>query len=116
MNEVESLEARIERLEYYQTLLFDFLDTEKAAFYKLIVKSQLGKNEVNELLNLCEIMDEKFKQQKAEGFVTFTPLLTEFVGMLHSKLEVKEVIDALINHGKYLALMYEFKKLLNTLD
>ncbi|QOR67417.1 DUF1878 family protein [Cytobacillus suaedae] len=116
MNEVESLEARIERLEYYQTLLFDFLNTEKAAFYKLIVKSQLSKNEVNELLNLCESMDEKFKQQKAEGFVTFTPLLTEFVGMLHSKLEVKEVIDALINHGMYLALMYEFKKLLNTLD
>jgi hypothetical protein len=113
---VESLEERIERLEYYQSLLFELVEADKAAFYKLIVKSHLTKGEVDSLLTLCKTMDEKFKQQKAEGFVTFTPLLTEFVGMLHSKLEVKEVIDALINHGMYLTLMNEFKKLLNTLD
>ncbi|MDF0726908.1 DUF1878 family protein [Cytobacillus sp. S13-E01] len=112
---MESLEARIERLEYYQALLFELLDVEKIALYKLIVKAQMTKNEVEEFLSLCDKMNEQYKKQKAEGLIVFTPLLTEFVGMLHPNLDAEETVKSLLTHGIYVPLMNEFKKIMNTI-
>ena len=109
---VESLESRVERLEFYQQLLLETLEKENAEFYKLIVGAKLTKEDVNELYMLCERMNVEFQKQKAEGLVIFTPLLTQFAGLLHPKLNVEKTIEVLLNKGIYVALMKEFKKLL----
>ncbi|MFC4322156.1 DUF1878 family protein [Litchfieldia salsa] len=113
---MESLEARVNRLEYYQKLLLQLLDKEKVNFYKLIVESNLQENEVNDLLNLCELMSIEYKKQKAEGLVIFSPLLTQFAGLLNPKLNIKNTIEALLKQGLFVPVMTEFYDLLKEND
>jgi len=110
---VESLESRIERLEFYQQLLLETLDRENADFYKLIVGANLTKEEVNALYKLCEDLNVELQMQKAEGLVVFSPLLTQFAGLLHPNLNVERTIEVFLNKGMFIALMQEFKKVLN---
>ncbi|WP_078548950.1 DUF1878 family protein [Litchfieldia alkalitelluris] len=109
---MESLETRISRLEYYQRLLIQLLDEERYRFYRLITTANLTEGEVEELLRLCESLSKELKKQKAEGLVIFSPLLTQFAGSLHPKLEVSETIDVLLNQGLFVPLLTVFKELL----
>jgi len=112
---MESLERRIERLEYYQRLMFNLLDNEKASFYRLIVEANLTKEDVDELFKLCENLSNEYQKQKAEGLVFFTPLLTQFVGLLHPNLDVGKTVEVLLSQRKYVPLMNEFRKLIEEL-
>lgn len=112
---MESIEERIERLEYYQSLMLPLLEDKLPPFYKLIMEAKLTKKDVIELLKYCEELSIEYKNQKAEGFVGFTPLLTQFVGMLHPNLDPKATIDVLAKERKYTPLMHEFKGIIDTI-
>jgi hypothetical protein len=106
---LESLESRVERLEYYQKILFELIDNEKVHLYKLIVEANLTKADVEDLFTLCEAMNSEYETQKAEGLVVFTPLLTQFVGSLHPNLDVEKTIEVFLKQGSFVAMMKEFK-------
>ncbi|MCA1030882.1 YhaI family protein [Bacillus timonensis] len=112
---MESLESRIERLEYYQTLMLEAFADDKFHFYKVIMKAGLKKEEVRQIFNVCEEMSIEMKKQKAEGLVVFTPLLTRFVGMLPPQLEIEETILSLYLQGLFKELMSEFIEILQDL-
>lgn len=52
------------------------------------------------------------KEQKAEGFLYFHPLLKEFSEKVNKKLDVHETIESCLNEGLHLELMREFIKYL----
>ncbi|KAA0547525.1 DUF1878 family protein [Bacillus sp. BGMRC 2118] len=106
---VESIEKRLERLEYYQKLMMDFVEHDKWPFHQLIMVRQLTEHEVNELFQLCESLTSEYKQQKAEGFISFTPLLHTFKQYLNPKLSSLEVITAMEQEKLFLPLMHVLK-------
>ena len=107
---MEELQRRLERIAYHQRLLAESLD-EKYAFTKLIIKHDLAKEEVTAFLQLCEELNKKWDEQRAEGFVYFHPLLEEWLEKLNPKLEPKSAIRACLKQGIYPELMAEFNKL-----
>jgi Protein of unknown function (DUF1878) len=113
---MESIEERLERLEYYQSLILPLLGDKLSPFHQLIMEAKLTKKDVEDLLDLCEEMSIKYKKQKAEGLICFTPLLTQFVGMLHPHLDPKTTIDVLAKEREYTPLMYEFKGIINKIN
>ncbi|MBM6617210.1 DUF1878 family protein [Bacillus suaedaesalsae] len=106
---MESIEQRLERLEYYQKLMIDLVEKAKWPFHQLIMVRQLTEHEVNELFQLCENLTHEYKQQKAEGFISFSPLLHIFKQYLNPKLSCLEVIIAMEQEQLYLPLMNALK-------
>lgn len=106
---METNEEKLLRLEFYQDL---FLTITKSSypFYALVVTHRLSRKEVEEIFQLCNELNDKYKKQKEEGFMNFFPLLTHFVGMLNYKLDPHKTIDALYEQGIYCELMNEFYK------
>ncbi|WP_077617139.1 DUF1878 family protein [Litchfieldia sinesaloumensis] len=113
---MESIEDRLERLEYYQSIILPLLGDKLSPFYQLIMDAQLTKKEVDDLLRICEELSIEYKKQKAEGFVGFAPLLTQFVGMLHPRLHPETTIDVLAKERKYTPLMNEFKGIIDKIN
>ncbi|MCU9612510.1 YhaI family protein [Caldibacillus lycopersici] len=109
---IDELLKRIERLEYHQQLMFQLIDRTNVSFTKLIVEKNLGQEEVMEFHKLCDDMSKKLEEQKAEGFLYFHPLLTEFSSKLNHKLEVNETINACLKENLHQTLMAELKKYL----
>ncbi|CEE01020.1 MULTISPECIES: DUF1878 family protein [Bacillaceae] len=109
---MDELLKRIERLEYYQQLLLEIVNTNDYPFTKLIIQKKLGPEEVLEFQHLCEYMNNKLQEQKAEGLLYFYPLLKEFSDKLNRKLEVKETVESCLQQYLYVELMTEFKKCL----
>lgn len=106
-------EDRIKTLEFHQELLLEMVDTDKFPFYYLIIKHKVSKQEVIDLLDLCEELNKKYEEQRENGFLHFTPLLVQYVGMLPSVLKPRESIVALRKQNYYPLLM---EKLLETID
>lgn len=106
-------EDRISTLEFHQQLLLEMVDTNKYPFYELIIKNNVCKVEMNDFLELCEELNKKYEEQREQGFVTFTPFLVQYVGMLPSVLEPRESLIALKHQSYYPKLM---DALLKTLD
>ncbi|WAA13012.1 DUF1878 family protein [Fervidibacillus halotolerans] len=106
----DELLKRIQRLEYHQRLLLQLIKGEQAPFTKLIIEKNLDEEEVKAFHNLCEYMNNKMEEQKAEGFLYFHPLFQEFTSKLNSKLDAKETVIACIKEKVYLDLMKEFYK------
>ncbi|RXI99886.1 DUF1878 family protein [Anaerobacillus alkaliphilus] len=104
---METNEDKMLRLEFYQELFLSVINN-SYPFYALIIKHELSKKEVEEIYVLCTKLNNEYKRQKEEGFVTFLPLLTHFVGMLNYKLNPHKTIDALYEQGIYQGLMAEF--------
>lgn len=107
---MKAFEDRLKKIEYHQRLLLGMIQNQKYPAYELIVQNDLSEEEVNVLFLLCEELTEKYEQQKEEGFVHFTPLLTQFVGFLNHKLRPKETINAFLKQDLYRPLMVELKK------
>ncbi|MEH7381570.1 DUF1878 family protein [Bacillus sp. JJ1533] len=112
---MESIEERIARLEYYQSLILPLLDDKLPPFYRLIMDAGLTQTDVEALLNACEQLSIDYKKQKAEGFIGFTPLLTQFVGMLHPRLDPEATIDVLAKERKFAPLMHELKGIIDAI-
>lgn len=98
-------EEKMEKLEFYHELLLQMVDTKKYPFYHLIISKGMSKKEMEDVFRLCEELSEKYEKQREEGFVHFTPLLIEFVGMLPYSLDPKETILALKQQKLYEELM-----------
>ncbi len=84
MKEQELL-ARIELLEYHQGLLVKLLNNPKLEFYKLIVEKGLSEQEIQEFFSLCDELNIKMEEQKAEGFMYFHPLFNQFSAFMPAK-------------------------------
>lgn len=107
---MKHLHRRLERIAYHQRLLAEFID-EKYAFTKLIIKQDLAPEEVAEFLRLCDDLNKKMEEQRAEGFVYFHPLLEEWLEKLNRKLDPKITIRACLKQGIYPELMTELHRL-----
>jgi hypothetical protein len=104
-------EKRLAALEYHMELLVKQMDPKKYPLDYLIIEKKLTREDANEIHQTCEELSNEMKRQKAEGFVTFSPLLKLFEQALPPVLKVEETISALLKQGKYTSLMLEFQKL-----
>ncbi|MBA2874801.1 YhaI family protein [Thermaerobacillus caldiproteolyticus] len=107
-----ALEERIAKLEYYQSLLMEMIDETKKPFYHLVIQANLTKEEVDEVIELCEHLSKEYEKQKEEGLTIFTPLLLHFAGMLNPNLPLEKTVDALLKQQMFVPLMTEFQKLI----
>jgi hypothetical protein len=116
-NEVRPLEEsevlrELSLLRYHQRLIVEMLDRPDKEFYKLVIYYGLTEVEVKEFFDLCESLNMKLEEQKAEGFVYFHPLYRLFLERLNKKLSAKEVIHACISQKLYKPLMAELENYL----
>lgn len=111
MNEHELLE-RINVLEYHQKLLLKLLNDPKLELYKLIIENGLTEQEVRNFYSLCDRLNIKFEEQKAEGYVYFHPLFHELSSSLPPTLKIRNVINACLIQKFYLSLFQELEKYL----
>lgn len=104
--------VRLQRLEFYQKLLFEMIQEDKKPLYSLIIKRNLSELEVEQFYRLCETLNKKWEIQKADEdeFVFYSPLYNEFKNSLHPALNVREVIDCCIGQNIYPDLMKQLKK------
>jgi len=109
---MDSIEKRLETLEYYQSLLLKIVEPTKFPFYHLVMTKGLSKDEIEETLMICEEISRLHEDQKAQGLVIFTDLLTRFAGQLNPKLELHETIQALHRQNLYSSLMNDFLDLM----
>ncbi|MGM9927195.1 MAG: DUF1878 family protein [Bacillus sp. (in: firmicutes)] len=109
---MENWQKKIETLEFHQQLLLRMLKNSKEQLYYLIIQKKLTKSETEQLLKLCDDLSIELERQKAEGFVTFYPLLTELKANLHPAISSEELVDACIQQGIYTELMRTIQPLL----
>jgi hypothetical protein len=110
--DIQQMLEKINKLEYHQKLLLKVIENKENSFYKLVVEKSLGEKDVEAFYQLCEELSKKMKEQKAEGFVYFHPLLKEFENQLHPHLRTEELIRACMNQQLFRPLMEEFRKYL----
>ncbi|MGM9924042.1 MAG: DUF1878 family protein [Bacillus sp. (in: firmicutes)] len=113
---MDQLQKRIETLEYHQQLLVRMLKHSDEQLYYLIIVNNLSKQETDSLLTACETLSKKMQKQKAEGYVTFYPLLNELKSHLPKSISPHELVDACLTQGVYVALMRSMKELLEEED
>ncbi|WP_223700802.1 DUF1878 family protein [Sutcliffiella deserti] len=106
------LEKRMEKLEFQMELLLKQIKVDQFPFDALVIKGNLSREDVTNIMNLCEDLTIEMEKQKAEGFVTFTPLLAMFEKRLHPHMPLEDTILALKKQGIYQSLMCAFLKLL----
>ncbi|MGF2615247.1 DUF1878 family protein [Rossellomorea vietnamensis] len=107
---MNDLLKRIEKIEFQQKLLMEMIPERGYDFYKLIIKKGLSEAQLQEFYQLCERLNIKCQEQKAEGFVFFAPLFKEFTEELNSRLTPQEVIDACTAQKLYPFLMEQLKR------
>ncbi len=110
---MDSIEKRLETLEYYQTLFFQMIDKNAGPFFHLVIKNGLTKEEIEGIHAICQELQNQYEDQKAQGLVIYTDLLTQFAGQLHPKLNVDETVQALLKQSLYRELMEEFSKIIH---
>lgn len=108
---METVEERLERLEFYNQLTIESVDLTAYPFFRLVMEKKLTEQEVNKVFLLCDELQRKYEMQSEEGFVHYTPLLLHFVGMLTPKLSPRETITALLQQEKYISLMEKLYEL-----
>jgi hypothetical protein len=106
------LQSRVNLLEYHQRLLLKMLSSPHLEFYRLVIENGISEIEVQEFNKLCEDLNMKMEEQKAEGFVNFHPLFSEFLYSLPAKFDAKEVVQSCVNQRLYEPLFREFQKCL----
>lgn len=86
------------------------MENPKLDFYKLVIENEITESEVIKFFYLCDELNIKMEEQKAEGFVYFHPLFDELSSSLPNKLDVKEVVQACLNQKLFESLFLEFRK------
>jgi hypothetical protein len=112
MEKYAELQSRVQLLEYHQSLFLKMLSAPNLEFYRLVIENGISEQEVHAFNKLCEEMNKKMEEQKAEGFINFHPLFDEFLYSLPAKFNVKEVIHTCLNQKLYEPLFREFHKCL----
>jgi thiaminase len=108
MEKYMELQSRVNLLEYHQKLLLRMVTTPNLEFYRLVIENGISEQEVKIFHKLCESLNIKMEEQKAEGFIHFRPLFNEFLYSLPAKFNVKEVIQACLIQQLYEPLFKEF--------
>ncbi|NWQ41178.1 DUF1878 family protein [Bacillus sp. EB106-08-02-XG196] len=112
MDKFVELQSRVNLLEYHQRLLLKMLSAPNLEFYRLVIENGISEQEVQAFNKLCEEMNKKMEEQKAEGFINFHPLFNEFQYSLPAKFDAKEVIQTCLNQRLFEHLFREFHKCL----
>jgi Glu-tRNA(Gln) amidotransferase subunit E-like FAD-binding protein len=112
MDKYIELQSKVNLLEYHQRLLLKMLSAPNLEFYRLVIENGISELEVQEFNKLCEDLNKKMEEQKAEGFVNFHPLFNEFLYSLPAKFDAKEVVQSCVNQRLYEPLFREFQKCL----
>lgn len=99
-------------MSFHVQLLSRLIDVDLYPFIKLVIENDISKEEYTELFQLLQTLENKYVQQREEGFLDFTSLLINFAGMLNEKLEPNETIYALEREGYFPHLIKEFTSLL----
>ncbi|KHD85876.1 DUF1878 family protein [Heyndrickxia ginsengihumi] len=107
---METIEQKLERLEFYQTLLMQMVQANSFPFYKLVMEKQLSKQDMEMFFKRCEALTKELQEQKADQFVFFYPLFQKFKEGLHKKLDAKEVILACKQQHLFPELMKALEK------
>jgi hypothetical protein len=81
-------------------------------FYRLVMERGLNKGEIEDIYRLCNELSFEHEEQKAQGLVIYTDLLTQFAGQLNSKLDIVETVQAMSKQGLYSSLMKDFLALM----
>jgi Glu-tRNA(Gln) amidotransferase subunit E-like FAD-binding protein len=110
MDKYIELQSKVNLLEYHQRLLLKMLSAPNLEFYRLVIENGISELEVQEFNKLCEDLNKKMEEQKAEGFVNFHPLFNEFLYSLPAKFDAKEVVQSCVNQRLYEPLFREFQK------
>jgi hypothetical protein len=111
MDKFVELQSRVNLLEYHQRLLLKMISSPNLEFYRLVIENGISEIEVQEFNKLCEGLNMKMEEQKAEGFVNFHPLFNEFLYSLPVKFDAKEVVQSCVNQRLYEPLFREFRKM-----
>ncbi|WP_342430183.1 DUF1878 family protein [Neobacillus sp. FSL H8-0543] len=112
MKENDELLYRINVLEYHQKLLLKLLSDPNLDFYRLVIEYGLSEQEVRDFFQLCDNLTEKMEEQKAEGFVYFHPLFSEFSRFLPARMDVNEVMQSCLRQKLFEPLFTEINKCL----
>jgi Glu-tRNA(Gln) amidotransferase subunit E-like FAD-binding protein len=112
MDKYIELQSKVNLLEYHQRLLLKMLSAPNLEFYRLVIENGISELEVQEFNKICEDLNKKMEEQKAEGFVNFHPLFNEFLYSLPAKFDAKEVVQSCVNQRLYEPLFREFQKCL----
>lgn len=107
---MDELERRLDKLEYHQQLILRMIGDTEMQLYYLIIDKNLSRKETEELLNLCDSLNKEVEKQKAEGYVTFNPLLIKLKSSLVPSISPEELIQACLKQGIYVSLMKELQK------
>ncbi|MGM0846385.1 MAG: DUF1878 family protein [Bacillota bacterium] len=107
---MSELLERIEKLEFQQKLLGEMMPEKGFDFYRLVITKGLSEKDVIEFYRLCEKLNMKSQEQKAEGYVFFSPLFKEFTEKLDSRLIPQEVINACAAQKLYPYLMEQLRR------
>lgn len=113
MDHYVKLKAKVNLLEYHQKLLLKMLASPNLEFYRLVIENGISEQEVQIFNQLCESLNKKMEEQKAEGFLNFHPLFSEFLYLLPEKFDAKEVVQACVKQNLHEALFREFTKCLS---
>ncbi|MDP4163616.1 MAG: DUF1878 family protein [Bacillota bacterium] len=107
---LQELAKKIELLEYHQKLLLQIIKESHQPFYRLVIEKRLSEQTVTEFSFLCDDLNNRWEQQKAEGFVYFHPLFEEFSSSIPANIHAKELIEACVNQHFFAPLMRELRK------
>lgn len=108
---MKDINKRLELMEYHQELLLQLVRNPKDQLAWLIIGKKLTKQETEEIMKLCEEMNNKFQIEKAEGYVNFQPLQAEMKKKLNPKITLKELTEACRSQGIFLPFMKEISPL-----
>ncbi|MEH7116379.1 DUF1878 family protein [Neobacillus vireti] len=112
MNQQDFLLHRIEILEFHQRLLIKLLSHPNYDFYRLVIEMGISEQEVNHFCHVCDELNVKLAEQKAEGFVHFHPLLNQLSASLPIKLKMEEVVKACLKQKMFEPLFEVLQKYL----
>lgn len=107
---MERLEDRVEQLEYYLSLLIQSMDRNKYPFYYLAMSKNLSKQDIENFLKTCEILNNRIEKQKEEGLIHFEVTFNEFKDAIPSTLQIEEIISTMHLQGIFKHLVKEVKK------
>lgn len=97
---------------FHIQLLMNVIDMDRFPFVKMVIEKKITETEYEEIFQLLQMLNEKYKQQKEDGLMNFTSLLVHFAGMLNDKLDPNATIVALKKEGYFTELMIEFLHLI----
>lgn len=110
MEEIER--ERVKRLEFYQRLLGETVDTNQYPWFRLVMERNLSEEEVKDVFELFRALETEKEELREAGLLDLTPLLLHYVGMLNHGLEPLLTAKALHHQGHFQELTDDLIRLM----